>query len=211
MLNEVSYEGGVYPRVIIRKMSTSEDEPNKSFEIPMQAIADRMELLGLESIEQALEYIGREFNQGDISDTLHEPMQDAYRDVVQSEYAQTLMPMPRVDEGMHPQTLIQPMRIERTKRDKLRDVRSDVLNKLNMRSKIHREPMALALDESRPMDRTRPAAAEALGATEEAVAEAVRLVQENVEELKAWRGFTVLSYTPQLAEYLDAQNSPEER
>lgn len=196
MLDKVTYEGGDYPKLIL-KDSSAAPLGTAWHEIPIQAIADRVELLGLESIEQALEYIGLEFHRGDISDTLHAPMQDAYREVVQSEYAQSLMPSPKMDESRR-QTLFQPMSIGRTKRDNLAGVRDDVLNTLGMSSRIHSIPMARVVDASRPVERTRPAAAEALNATPGAIEAAVQLVQEHLDEVEAWRGHTVLSFTPQL-------------
>lgn len=201
MFDTALYVDEGYPLLILKDSS---DKPvgDAWHEIPIQAIADRMELLGLESIEQALEYIGREFHNSAVSDDLHEPMQRAYQAVVQSEYAQTLMPAPRVDE-IQRQTLFEPMRISPSKRDKLRETRAECLQLVGMRSMIHSEPMARVMDTSRPVERTRPAAAEALNATEEAIEEAVRLVQENLEEVKTWRGHTLLSYTPQLVEKLN--------
>ena len=200
MLDTAIYVGGDYPRLIL-KDSSDTPEGDAWHEIPIQAIADRMELLGLESIEQALEYIGHEFHNSEVSDELHEPMQRAYQDVVQSEYAQTLMPTPQVDDVQR-QTLFEPMQISPSKRDKLRDTRAECLKVVGMRSMIHSEPMVRVMDASRPVERTRPAAAEALNGTEEAIEEAVRLVQENLEEVKAWRGRTLLSFTPQLLHQL---------
>lgn len=181
----------------------TESGPHVSYhEIPLYAIANRMELYGLESVEQTLEYMGREVQNPETADTLHGLIHEAYSAVVQAEYAQTLMPVPKVDV-VERQTLMEPMAIGGTRRQKLQQVRSDSLAKIQMRSVIHSEPMSRVLDTSRPVERTRPAAAAALDTTEEVIDEAVRLVQENLEEVKTWRGHTLLSYTPQLVEKLN--------
>jgi len=203
MYTEVEYQDNDgYPCLLFYESKDEEGAlTGDSHLIPMQAIADRMELLGLESIEQTLEYLGREFNQASVSDTLHEGMQNAYGEVVRSEFAQSLMPTPMVQETGR-QTLMAPLAISPEKRTKLEDVRDDVLSKLGMRSVVHTEPMLRAMDSSRPVERTRPAAAEALGASEDAVASGVSLVQEHLQEVMEWRTMNLAMYIPQLKDEL---------
>lgn len=201
--NQTRYVDEDYPRIVFQGHN---EEGTITHEIPMQAIADRMELLGLESIEQTLEYIGLEARDTKISDLLHEPMQQAYVDVVRSEFAQSLMPMPVVQKTGR-QTLMEPMAISPNKRQHLDDVRKDVLTRLGMVSVIHSEPMVRAMDSTRPVERTRPAASEALGATEGAVSDAVGLVQEHLQEIVDWRMMNLVLCVPQLKEQL--QDNPD--
>lgn len=172
--------------------------------IPLQAVADRMELLGLESIEQTLEYLGREHLDTAMSDGLHEPMQDAYRAVVQEEFKASQRSTQMLPRTMR-QTAMNPLLITSDKREKLERVRTDVLAKLGMRSRIHSEPMVRVLDATRPVERTRPAAAEAMLASPECIREAVEKAQGVVEALYAWRVQTLASYVPAVQDMLLAQ------
>lgn len=163
--------------------------------IPMQAIANRMELLGLESVEQTLEYIGREFHDRAMSDGLHDPMQTAYASVAQDEFQvveKSHGPLPTVLR----QTALARVAINPTKREHLSAVRSETLEKLGMRSRIHSEPMLRVHDASRPVERTRPAAAEALGATNDCLAQAVSEIQQHMDEIERWRVETVVAAVP---------------
>lgn len=169
--------------------------------VPVQALADRMELYGLESVEQALEYIGLELHNPGLADPLHGPIQEAYGEVATAEYAQSLMPSPRVADRA--QTMLAPMSISVSKRDVLRECRGGNLRRLGMKSVVHSEPTARVMDATRPVERTRPAAAEALQASEGAVSQAVSFVQHHLETLQAWRLETVCSYVPQLRAYLE--------
>lgn len=204
MYTDVEYtEEGGYPRILL-KGDTGEGHP-ACHEIPLQAVADRMELYGLESFEQAFEYIGLEAHQPEIADTLHEGIQAAYLEVTESEFAQTLMPNPQTDTRVR-QTFMAPMAIDTRKREKLRQARTDHLQAIGMKSKIHSEPLVRMSDPTRPLERTRPAAAEALEATEEAVTTAVSVVQEHIEQVQAWRVDALCSYVPRVREQLESQH-----
>ena len=101
MYDTLTYEeDDNYPRLVFREqvLDDSGQIEINCHEIPMQAVADRMELYGLESVEQTLEYIGLEASDPETADTLHGGIQEAYGQVVQSEFAQTLMPSPAVQE-----------------------------------------------------------------------------------------------------------------
>lgn len=203
MFTEVYYaDRDTYPIIVFVKPATEDDPATETHIIPMQAIADRMELYGFESVEQTLEYIGLEAHNFDVSDTLHEGIQNAYREVVESEFAQSLMPNPRTG-AVGRQTLLAPMDISPSKREKLREVRGESLQILGMASVIHSEPMSRVMDTSRPVERTRPAAAQALGASENSISQAVSLVQERLEEIQAWRASTAGNYVPHLRTYLE--------
>ena len=95
-----------------------------------------------------------------------------------------------------------PAAIGSSRRDTLRERRGENLQILGMQSMVHSEPMVRVMDDTRPIERTRPAAAKALDANEAAVSQAVSLVQGELGELEAWRAVTVSSYVPQLMEKL---------
>lgn len=188
--------------VLSGEPENTENGPHVSYhEIPLYAIANRMELYGFESVEQTLEYIGREVQKPEVADTLHGPIHEAYRAVVQAEFAQTLMPTPVV-EAVGRQTLMEPMAIGTTRRRELQRVRDESLVKIQMKSTTHSEPMSRILDSSRPTERTSPAAAEALSTDEAVVVEIVSLVQEHVDVLHSCRAHTVASFVPPLREKL---------
>lgn len=176
----------------------------RSHLIPVQTVGNRMELLGLESIEQTLEYIGREFHDPAMSDGLHAPMQLAYAAVAQDEFQilekQAGPPPPGVRQTLMARASIRP-----SKREQLEEVRSQTLEKLSMRARIHSEPMRRALDTTRPVERTRPAAADALGTSEECLERAVREIQQHMEEIERWRLETVVAAVPPMRAKLTKQ------
>lgn len=187
------------PRFVLSgEPEDTEDVPQVAYhEIPLYAIANRMELYGFESVEQTLEYIGREVSDAEVADTLHGPIQEAYNAVAQAEFAQTLMAKPLVD-SVSRQTFMEPMAIGSTRRETLQRVRDESVRKIRMSSVAHSEPMIRLMDATRPVERTRPAAAEALGAVEGVIAEAVSMVQDLAEDLTAMRADTFASYVPAL-------------
>lgn len=202
MFTEAYYaDRDTYPVVVFLKPATEDDPVTETHIIPVQAIADRMELYGFESVEQTLEYIGLEAHNSEVSDTLHEGIQGAYGAVVQAEYAHSLTPEPRFSDQR--QTFMAPAAIGSSRRDTLRERRGENLQILGMQSMVHSEPMVRVMDDTRPIERTRPAAAKALDANEAAVSQAVSLVQGELGELEAWRAVTVSSYVPQLMEKLN--------
>lgn len=194
MLDRVEYSNGDgYPSL------TFSDGQNHHY-IPVQAVADRMELYGLESAEQALEYIGLELHNSEVADTLHGSIQQAYGEVVLAEYAQSLMPSPKFTDRV--QTMMAPAVIGDPRREALQECRDENLRVLGMKSVVHSEPLVRMMDTSRPVERTRPAAAEALQASEDVISESVALIQRQLETLQAWRLETVCSYVPNLRTYL---------
>lgn len=182
--------------------------------IPLQAVADRMELYGLESVEQTLEYIGLEFYHPDVSDTLHGPLQAAYKRVAQAEADQVISAS---DKGVQPpvegdrlrQTLMRPFSVEPDARAELSDVRGWALRELSMRAQVHTFGAARMMDASRPVERTTPAASEGLRASESAVRSAVTLVQERAPLLEAWRVQTLVTHAPQMRVRLEQGNSSD--
>lgn len=168
-------------------------------EVPIQAVANRMELFGFESIEQTLEYIGLEVSKPEVADSLYQSLHRDYGAVVQAEFAQSLMPTPLVDARTR-QTFMEPMAIGSNRRDDLRETRNLSLSRMGMKSVIHSEPMLRVMDSTRPTERTRPAAAEALGAEESVIEQAVTLTQGRLDELNFWRMETVSSFVPALRE-----------
>lgn len=172
--------------------------------IPVQAVGNRMELLGLESIEQTLEYIGREVHDPAMSDGLHGPIQEAYAAVTQEEFQVLKARSAPLPTGVR-QTFMARASIQPSKRERLEEVRTRTLSKLGMRSRIHSEPMLRALDVTRPVERTRPAAAEALGTSEECLEAAVRQLQDHADEVERWRVETVVSAVPAMRKKLMEQ------
>lgn len=170
--------------------------PDGGWMLPIQAIADRMELYGLESVEQTLEYLGREKADGQLSDTLHEPVQRAYAEVVWEEFRATLDGAPLASQR---QTLMSPVEIKPSLRSELEEVREWALDEqLGMRSTIHSFGGARLLDARRPVERTVPAAAEAVGAEEAAISAAVDLVHGHPQEFELWRVFNLGTYEPRV-------------
>lgn len=197
-------DAGSYERIAMRGM---EEGREYIYEIPFQAIADRMELYGLESVEQSLEFIGREIAQPDVADKLRPGVVEAYGAVTQSEFAQSMMPHPMTDLAIMGQTLMPALRIADHKRSALTEQRTSFLQLMGMRSKIHSRPALRMMDDTRPVETTVPAAAEALDADTEVVTRAVKMAQESAELLEAWRMETVMSHVPQMRAYLKDRES----
>lgn len=217
MHTQVEYqENGGYPLLLFFSEKNAEGAlVGDSHLIPLQAVADRMELYGLESVEQTLEYIGREFYEPDVSDTLHEPIQTAYKRVAQAEADQLISAVgkgarPAVEENRFRQTLMRPFSVESDARAELSDVRDWAMRELAMRSQIHTFGAARMLDDSRPIERTTPAASTSLRADESVIRSAVTLVQEKAPLLEAWRVQTLVSHAPLVAEYIAQQSKADD-
>lgn len=175
-------------------------------EIPVQAVADRMEMYGLESVEQALEYIGRAAHAPEVEDEYIVGVYGAHLEVAQSELATTLESEQRFAHPEQRQTLMLPMELPGGVRLSLTDRRSQALERLGMKAQVHTFTAARMLDSTRPVDLTVPAAAEGLDTSEEVVQSMVEAVHEHMETLDAWRVQTLVSRVPQLQPVLEQLN-----
>jgi hypothetical protein len=204
MHTQVEYvENQGYPLLLFFSQKDEEGAlMGESHLIPVQAIADRMELYGLESVEQTLEYIGREFHNSSVSDTLHGPLQQAYKRVAEAEF-EVFQEDGRARGAQGRQTLMAPMTIDSGVRGELEEARDWALNELSMGSLIHTFGAARMLDASRPVEETRPRASEALLASETAIEQAVTLMQERVTLVEAWRVETLVAHAPQIQQHIE--------
>ena len=192
-------QSGIVITTLVMESETGSDD--RAHEIPLQAVADRMELYGLESVEQSLELIGRQTRNSEAANEALAGVYDAYAEVVRSEFAQSLMPHPVADPGVQ-QTMMSPLGISPGSRQKLSERRAEALQILGMTSMVHSAPGARMMDATRPVERTVPAAAEALECADSVVEALVSHVHEHVEELSIWQVDTLTTHVPQLREQL---------
>lgn len=197
---------GKRPSVILHDRKEDGTQLNE-WKIPLEAIANRTELYGLDSVEQALEVIAKEIDSTDIQEIIPE-LGEAYSDVVNSEFAQSLMHPPRMeqDEGRK-QTVMQTMAIGPSKRDRLNDVRSRALEALGVDPATSSEPQLRTMG---TMSAASPAA-RGFDTSEDVILKISGFADQHREELEAFRVQTAIDRCPQLKNAVDKQLEQKRR
>lgn len=194
-----------YPSLVFKHEAQDEDDGMMLWEMPFEAIGNRIELYGLDGVEHAIEFLAQEVNNSEASSKHVYAVTTAYTEVVNSEFAQSLMPHARVDDGPK-QTALNRMSISSDKRMKLTEARQQALEEIGVRTPGDEEPRmgTLSTGESRSV------ASLVLDAEESVVERACSIVEEHRSELEAWRLETPFSACPQIRELAERQMSVEE-
>lgn len=172
------------------------------WKVPFFALANRIELYGLDSVEHSLELIAKECGNPAVREVLPS-VNSAYAAVVSSEFAQSLMSHPRMeeDEGKAAQTVMRAMAIGPDKREHLAAVRADALSKLGV------TPAASSLPQVRLAMSAEPVAiaAQAFDTSEEVVQQVCQEADKRREQLEGWRVQVAMGVCPQLKTMVEAK------